>query len=263
MIRSRIAPTPSGYLHIGNIFNFLTTYIRTKKFGGHLHLRIDDIDAARVKDDYLEDIFDSLRWLGITCDSGPTSVLDFKKNYSQQNKVEYYRSFLDRFDVLSYPCSCSRKNINQCNCKEKDLQFTPDQTAIRITTESHRELNEAMPNFVIWRKDNLPAYQLTSLVDDIDEKINLIIRGDDLFDSTTAQVFLSEIAGFKDYSKITFLHHDLVSLDDGTKLSKSSGDTSLSQMRENGFTQKDIINLYCSFMDIEAVNTLEELLGAI
>ena len=79
-IVSRIAPTPSGLLHLGNSFNFLMTYLLTKNSNGLIHLRIDDYDQGRVRDEFIQDIFDSIAWLGIKIDQGPKNLIDFKKN---------------------------------------------------------------------------------------------------------------------------------------------------------------------------------------
>ena len=111
MIITRIAPTPSGYLHAGNIANFVLARNFANQHAGKLWLRIDDCDSSRVRDEYLEDIFTTLDWLGIKWDLGPQSVLDFKQNYSQLNKKKTYWEILQK--LPTFVCRCSRKDIRQ------------------------------------------------------------------------------------------------------------------------------------------------------
>jgi len=113
MLRSRIAPTPSGFLHLGNAVNFVLTWLMVRKAGGTLRLRIDDADCLRAKPEYLEDIFCQLDWLGITWDEGPMGVDDFRGRFSQQLRLERYREFLAGLARAGhlYPCGCSRREM--------------------------------------------------------------------------------------------------------------------------------------------------------
>ncbi|MGB1694341.1 MAG: glutamate--tRNA ligase family protein, partial [bacterium] len=89
-IVSRLAPTPSGYLHLGNAFSFILTWLLVRRLGGKLHLRIDDLDAPRLNQDCLEDIFIQLEWLGLDYDTGPQGPDDHLRRFSQSLKLEEY-----------------------------------------------------------------------------------------------------------------------------------------------------------------------------
>lgn len=252
MIRSRIAPTPSGLLHLGNAVNFILTWLTVRRAGGTLRLRIDDADCLRTRPEYLEDIFLELDWLKITWDEGPTGPDDFRRRFSQQLKLERYRAFLRELARLGhlYPCTCSRKQIRSLApdgvypglCRHRSVASgarqaqrvrVPEQEVIRV---EGREvpLFQVMGDFVLWRKEDLPAYQLVSLVDDIDDRINCIVRGEDLLSSTAAQLFLAGLHRDNLFAETVFLHHPLVRGEDGRKLSKSDGALSLSVLRERG-----------------------------
>jgi glutamyl-tRNA synthetase len=223
-IKSRIAPTPSGFLHIGNILNFILTDRYTRERNGSLLLRIDDIDSDRVKDEYLEDIFKTIEWLGIIIDIGPSGVEDFKKNWSQHNKINRYQEVFNQIKN-KYPCNCSRKEIitrtgtNKYDsfCKYQNIIPDPTKNNIRVVST-----NDQIEDFIIWKKNNTPSYQLSSLVDDIDYNINFIIRGNDLKESTNIQIYLSSLIEKNYFAKSKFIYHPLINDDTGEKLSKST-----------------------------------------
>jgi glutamyl-tRNA synthetase len=112
-LRTRIAPTPSGFLHAGNAVNFLITHELARAARGTLLLRIDDLDAERARPEYLDDIFRSLEWLGIDWDEGPTGPEDFLRNWSQRSRIERYSELLLglRKGGHLYACECSRKAV--------------------------------------------------------------------------------------------------------------------------------------------------------
>ncbi|MFA7382730.1 MAG: glutamate--tRNA ligase family protein [Desulfurivibrionaceae bacterium] len=252
MIRSRLAPTPSGFLHLGNAVNFVLTWLMVRKAGGILRLRIDDADCLRTRPEYLADIFRQLDWLGLTWDEGPTGVDDFRRRFSQELKRERYREFLGELERLGhlYPCGCSRSRIKKLApggvypgfCREGAAAPGPGQ-AQRVRVPEGRlfrvdgqevPLCKAMGDFVLWRKEDLPAYQLVSLVDDLDDRINLIVRGQDLVASTAAQLFLAGLLGANHFAETVFHHHPLLRGENGRKLSKSDGALSLAALRARG-----------------------------
>ena len=96
--RTRFAPTPSGYLHLGNAWSLALTWLLARSRGGSIHLRIDDLDAARLRPEYLEDIFASLEWLGLDWDGGPRDPADFLARHSQRLRLDRYRAALDVLD---------------------------------------------------------------------------------------------------------------------------------------------------------------------
>ena len=152
--KTRIAPTPSGLLHEGNGASFILTYALARAFEGQILLRIDDLDAERMRIEYLDDIFRTLDWLGIEWDEGPTSVSDFQQNWSQHHRLDLYQNAINTLkntvkqSVMAqnalkgmvYACHCSRKQINAASlnglypqtCRFKQLDFEAKETAWRI-----------------------------------------------------------------------------------------------------------------------------------
>jgi glutamyl-Q tRNA(Asp) synthetase len=118
--RTRFAPTPSGYLHAGNAWSFLLTWLLARSRGGSIHLRIDDMDTARFREEYIEDIFASLEWLGLDWDSGPRNLADIRSAHSQHLRMDRYRAALKVLvdavtpdGPLVYACSCSREKVRR------------------------------------------------------------------------------------------------------------------------------------------------------
>jgi glutamyl-tRNA synthetase len=276
-IRTRIAPTPSGYLHVGNLFSFVFTWLIAKREKGTVRLRIDDMDAARMRREYLEDIFETLDWIGLQPDEGPSGVEDFLKNFSQQTRLPVYQNLVDKLVNTGkvYACTCSRKQILAINpegiypgtCLKKNLPTGHENAALRIhineaetfidipgvenySTTEKVDLQKTMGDFVIRKKDGLPAYQVTSLADDVQDKMNLIVRGEDLLSSTAAQIFMANALGENPFSGIHFVHHLLIRNENGEKLSKSAGNTSLQYMRNQGFTKEKTLSLVANYLKL-------------
>ena len=111
--KTRLAPTPSGYLHLGNIISFLITVSLAKKHGAKILLRIDDLDQKRVKQEYIEDIFDTIDFLEIPYDEGPRNLKDFNQNYSQVHRQALYHAVIEELkdNNFVFPCDCSRKTL--------------------------------------------------------------------------------------------------------------------------------------------------------
>ncbi|MGN6181355.1 MAG: glutamate--tRNA ligase family protein [Mucilaginibacter sp.] len=258
---TRIAPTPSGFLHLGNVLSFALTAELAQRSNARILLRIDDLDRDRVNREYLQDIFDTLSFLGFEWDEGPHDVDDFEQHYSQLKRLDLYNTFLDKLcqAKLVYACTCSRKQLNEgiaCNCFDKNWQLSTPNAAWRLVTihapvcirnyngevaEAH--LPDDMQNFIVRKKDGFPGYQLTSVADDLFYGTDLIVRGNDLWPSTIAQHVLAKALGLDDFAKITFYHHPLLTGEAGEKLSKSAGSTSVKYLREHGKSPADIFNL--------------------
>jgi len=249
---SRIAPTPSGFLHLGNAVNFIVTWALVREAAGRLHLRIDDMDGIRFRRDVMEDIFTSLDWLGLDWDEGPEGPDDFYRHFSLQDRKQMYRSHLDRLngsEGVIFNCVCSRRDIQQVSadgrypktCRDAGHKSLEGKSAVRLKVEGEVRFNgitidlaRTMGDFVVWRKDDQPSYHLASLIEDERSGINLIVRGEDLLDSTAAQIYLARCLGFPNFPKTRFIHHRLVMGADGQKLSKSRGAHGLKDMRESG-----------------------------
>lgn len=287
-LHSRIAPTPSGYLHIGNAFSFLYTFLMVAKsahLSSTLRLRIDDADTTRSRKEYLEDIFYSLDWLGIQFSDGPSSVEDFHRHYSQQLRFGLYHEAIDKLRQvpnLIYACECSRSQIKKhssnglypMTCRSKSLNFHQDNVAWRIHVPNKEvefydiqagtisiPLAQQMGDFVIRRKDGLPAYQIASLVDDLTDGINFIVRGQDLLDSTAAQVFLANQLAASKFSNIRFCHHPLILEKEHQKLSKSHQSLSLKDLRKQWPNALRIHQLFAKLIGIpNKITHLNELI---
>lgn len=265
-LRTRIAPTPSGYLHMGNLYSFVLTWLIARAEGGTVRLRIDDLDAARTRPVYLEDIFRTLDFIGLIPDEGPSGVDDFLRQHSQKFREGNYRLVLNGLKESGhlYGCSCPRSRIladNPAgiypgNCRNRPVDFTAKEIAWRValppacpvqfkdalTGQSHEvALNDEMGDFVVMRKDGLPAYQVASLADDLYYGINMVVRGNDLLTSTAAQLHLSAILGLTTFKATEWHHHPLIKNEQQQKLSKSAGDLSVRKMIENGMKKEDFL----------------------
>lgn len=325
-ITSRIAPTPSGFLHVGNVYNFLLTYLFTRAFDGILYLRIDDYDLPRYRRQYVENIFRVLDMLGIDFDGGPGGVGEFETKFSSKFRLGAYENALKKLEQkgVCYACECSHSMKNSFKngiyarvCAEKKLKLKKYETAMRLRTidgaqilvgqnlinfdalrgdadglanqtsgfcgnkqttqngvangltksenlgnsdsekpggekfsfNATENLNSAnlgalnltdetafetekfsqtqsinlaqiLGDFVVWKKDDTPAYNLASLVDDEILGVNLLMRGEDLLACSAAQKYMAQMLGY-DFENANFIHHGLLA-HGGKKLSKSS-----------------------------------------
>lgn len=192
----------------------------------------------------MENIFRTLEWLGLDWDLGPFSVEQFEKEYSQLRRMEVYEAALQKLEEAGavFGCDCSRKLVKKLIeehnyegiCQHKDLDLHAHDISWRLKTDGMTEVKmklyktglsvEALPysqsHFVVRRRDGIPAYHMASVVDDVHFGVNTIVRGEDLFESSVAQLYLAEKLGLSAFSQAEFFHHPLI-LDRGVKLSKS------------------------------------------
>lgn len=265
--RTRIAPTPSGFLHLGNVFSFILTADLARKKGASILLRIDDMDQARAQEQYLQDIFDTLHFLDIEWHEGPRSVQEFKDSFSQVHRLPIYNELLTQLKNRNkvFACNCSRSLLQQTTpngiypgtCLHKGIPLdTPDVNWRLITNTKETfqitsletniftySLDEQMTNFVVRKKDGMPSYQLASLADDIHFKIDLIVRGADLRPSTIAQRYLANQLNPNSFQQAIFMHHNLLTDEHGNKLSKTAGSISIQYLRKEGKKKEDIFKL--------------------
>ncbi len=261
--KTRIAPTPSGFLHIGNARSFAVTAALAAQTGAAVLLRIDDMDRNRIDEQFVQDIFDTLHFLNIPWQEGPVNSADFEKNWSQRHRLHLYGRLLQQLvekDVV-YACTCSRSDILKAHpdgiytgtCRHRNIPLDTPDACWRLKTDSRdivintlhsgpqtALLHVAMTDFVVRKKDGLPAYQLTSLADDVHFGVDLVVRGEDLYHSTLAQLWLADLLGMQQFGDTVFNHHSLVKEPDGKKLSKSAGATSIQFLRKQGSTAEDI-----------------------
>lgn len=254
-LTTRLAPTPSGYLHLGNAWCFTLAWLLARSRGGAVHLRIDDLDAARLRREYLEDIFASLAWLGLDWDSGPRSPEDFLARHSQRLRFDRYREALERLAGLReegrpllYACDCSRERIRRDaeasgrpglypgTCRDRGLPLDAPGTALRmrlpegetvaaddlVAGRLRLEPGRESGDVVLRQRNGDPAYQLASVVDDEDLGIRAVVRGMDLLPSTGIQLALAGRLGAGGFLSAAFLHHGLIVDAAGGKLSKST-----------------------------------------
>ncbi len=272
--RTRFAPTPSGYLHLGNILSFAITAAIARYYGAKILLRIDDMDQQRASPLYVEDIFTTLDYLGIKWDEGPGNPSDFEQNWSQRHRLPLYNALLDklRHTGRAFACRCSRAEILKIAadghypgiCKSLGLPFDAPDAAWRVDTSNSgtigfrnlyfgedRHLHENVHSsilppeldyFVVRKKDAFPAYQLASIADDVHFGINLIVRGADLLPSTIAQCFLARSLEIESFTQSVFYHHTLVADINGLKLSKSAGAMSVQYLRSHGLSASEILS---------------------
>lgn len=257
--RTRIAPTPSGYLHLGNAYAFAMTAAIAQRVGAKLLLRIDDMDRDRVRPEFIADIFDSLAFLGIHIDEGPKGAAELEHLYSQRLRLPLYEAALAELAARGnvYACRCSRSEaVNGCarNCRHDSIALDEPGCSWRLNTANTLALNmkslgqpdqavflpDDMRDFVVRRKDGYPAYQICSLIDDLHFGVDLVVRGNDLLASTAAQLYLAACLQRPAFSEITFFHHRLLLSPEGAKLSKSAGDTSLHFLRTQGKTPAEV-----------------------
>ncbi len=255
----RLAPSPTGVLHLGNARSFLLAWLDARSRGGRVVLRIEDLDGPRVRSGADQMAIEDLQWLGLDWDEGP---------YHQLTRIDVYRQALRRLSELglAYPCVCTRKDVEEAasaphpgeegrvypgTCKGKwdsaeqaELETgrsacwrfaIPAGTEVAFTDRFHGEVCYAMDrqfgDFVIWKKDDEPAYQLAVVVDDAEQKVSTVLRGNDLLSSAGRQILI-----YRALSLATpeFVHVPLVIGEDGRRLAKRHGDTTLRSFRENG-----------------------------
>ena len=264
---TRTAPTPSGLLHLGNLYSFLITKALAEKHGAKILLRIDDLDRERFKTEYVQDIFDTLDFMEIGYDLGPKNIQEFESEWSQNHRLSLYEAGLEKLRTqnLLFACDCSRKKIQQMDssgyylghCQDRRIPldrqdvawrfntFTSDFIKIKENPDTWKSytLPEDTAFFIVRKKDRLPAYQLTSVIDDLHFGVDLIIRGTDLFGSTLAQQLVAESLDDQTFKEVTFLHHKLLKGPNKEKLSKSEGSTSVQSLRISGKKPEDVYRI--------------------
>lgn len=268
--KTRLAPTPSGYLHLGNVLSFSITAALAQQAGAKVLLRIDDLDRDRVNKAYVQDIFDTLNFLQIPWHEGPLNYDDYAQNWSQLHRMDSYQAGLqllkDRDAVFA--CTCSRAQIQAAGtgggypgtCLHQQMPLNQDNASWRLKTDDTKltaktpdgDINTALSpdiqHFVVRKKDGYPAYQLTSVLDDLYFGVDFIVRGADLWASTLAQLYLAPFIDAADFRKITFYHHPLLMADGDEKLSKSAGATSVHYLRSQGKSPADIFSAIAAML---------------
>jgi len=265
--RTRFAPAPTGYLHLGHVVNALFVWGLARAFGGRVLLRVEDHDRIRSRPAYEAALLDDLDWLGLAPDEGAT--VEYRAGthpLRQSDRRCRYAEILAELDRrrLAYPCTCSRKEIQArtdgrrrdelwypgtCRDRNVDPLATPirrlrlDPEAIRfddLRLGPQRQVPaEQCGDLLLRDRDGHWSYQLAVVVDDWDQGIDVVIRGEDLLASTGRQIQLARLLGRPEPPR--FLHHALVRDADGRKLSKSDGDTGIRELRAAGWSAEAVL----------------------
>jgi glutamyl-tRNA synthetase len=258
-IRTRFAPSPTGYLHVGGARTALFNWLFARHTQGQFILRIEDTDKARSKEQSVQAIFDALKWLEIDWDEGP---------YYQSERTDIYTQHIQKLidEGSAYYCTCSPEKIEKMRtkakaegnkprydgtCREKNLEPRPD-AVIRFKTNYAGTTtiddavkgpivfqNSELDDFVLLRSDGTPTYNFAVVVDDITMDINTIIRGDDHVMNTPKQILIYKALGAE---LPLFAHVPMVLGDDRTRMSKRHGATSVTAYRDMGLLPDAFIN---------------------
>jgi glutamyl/glutaminyl-tRNA synthetase len=268
--RGRLAPSPTGYLHLGHARTFWIAAQRARAARGTLLLRNDDLDRARCRPEFVIAMQEDLRWLGLTWD-GPM--------ISQSERLPRYRRALELLHArrLIFPCERSRRDVLEAagaphEGGEDDEPVYPQEFRPRddaplpqleeiVTTnwrfrvpderevqfcDGHAGAQRAVAgrdfgDFLVWRKDNTPSYQLATVVDDIDLGITEVVRGADLIKSTFRQLLIFQALGAKSPD---FYHATLVRDDAGQRLAKRHDALALRTLRSQGVSPETIVKRF-------------------
>lgn len=267
----RFAPTPSGYLHLGNLFCSLIAWLAAKSRGGEIILRNEDLDVERSRPEYALQAQRDLDALGLFWDQGGDKGGPHSP-YGQSQRFDFYRVQLEKLEAQGrvYPCFCSRAQLHAASAphaSDGELLYngacrdlTPEQVAekrrarspaLRLWvpeetiafTDLHygpqaQHLPSGCGDFILRRSDGVYAYQLAVVADDGAMGVTQVVRGRDLLSSTPRQILLYRLLG---YPVPEFGHTPLLLAGDGRRLSKRDGDQSLSGILSRGYSPRDVV----------------------
>ena len=249
MLVTRFAPAPTGYLHLGHVLNAIYVWETARASGpdARVLLRIEDHDRARSRTTFEAALLEDLAWLGFQADAGVTR---------QSERSALYERALEglRARGLTYACECSRADIGAgpypATCRDKKLPEAAG-FGIRVRLDStierfedrrlgHQEQRpwEQCGDLLVRDRDGNWTYQFAVVVDDWLQGVSLVIRGEDLLDSTGRQIQLARLLGRA--QPPAFFHHELLMKSATQKLSKSDGDTGVRELRARGWTVADV-----------------------
>jgi glutamyl-tRNA synthetase len=265
--RGRLAPSPTGYLHLGHARTFWIAQQRAVAAGGALLLRNDDLDRERCRPEFVAAMYEDLRWFGLCWSEGP-DIGGACGPYNQSERMSHYIAAFEylRTAGFLYPCTCSRQDVLRAltaphQGEEEPLypgtcrDLSPDRpragvnwrfrvpegetlSFIDSATGLHSEAaGRDFGDFLVWRKDNLPSYQLACTVDDAAMRISEVVRGADLLTSTCRQLLLYRALGGP---APAFHHCALLNDEHGQRLAKRHDALSLRTLRERGATPEEL-----------------------
>ncbi len=258
-VRTRFAPSPTGYLHVGGARTALFSWLHARKHGGKFILRIEDTDLERSTAESINAILEGMTWLGLEYDEGP-----FYQTHRFDRYNEVIQELLDK--NLAYRCNCSKERLDslreaQMQHKEKprydghcrDKNVSPDrQHVVRFRNPLHGAVvvddmirgkvlfqNEELDDLVLRRTDGTPTYNLSVVVDDSDMGITDVIRGDDHLNNTPRQMNILRALGKEPPQ---YAHVPMILGDDGSRLSKRHGAVSVMEYRKQGVLPEALLN---------------------
>ena len=269
---TRFAPSPTGYLHLGHVANAVWTWGVAGAVGARVILRIEDHDRGRCRPEYETAILEDLAWLGLVPDEvSAGSLSGHPSAYRQSDNSDRYRAAVTRLSQLTpvYACECSRQAIVSTLGEDapgggEEARYPGTCRETNLAFESRRGIRAILPEEPISFADlrlgtisQTPArqcgdlllndstgnwtYQLSVVVDDLAQGVDLVVRGEDLLDSTGRQILLGRLLGRS--TQPLFLHHPLIRDDRGEKLSKRAGAKSLRALRDEGLTSEGALGL--------------------
>ena len=264
---TRFAPSPTGFLHLGHVANAVCVWGVARALGGRILLRVEDHDRGRSRPEYEAAALEDLEWLGLAPDLGPAAELRHGASPHRQSDCDQvYREALEELARAArvYACDCTRKEIaaeagdlpNEetrypGRCRDRQLPLT-ERAGIRALMEPGAETftdarlgvltqtpSEQCGDLLLRDRTGNWTYQFAVVVDDARQDVDLVIRGEDLLASTGRQIRLSRMLGRE--RPPVFLHHPLIRREDGAKLSKSSGDTGIGELRRAGASPERVL----------------------
>ena len=291
MTVGRFAPSPSGRIHLGNLLCCLLAWLSARQKGGKVVLRIEDLDTARCKRPYAQQMIDDLQWLGLTWDEGP-GVGGPDGPYYQSERTALYEQALEKLERMGlvYPCYCTRAELHAASAPHRSDGQAIYPGTCRHLTAAEREAKTRAPatrlmvpdekwsftdghmgyyeenllhecgDFLLRRSDGMFAYQLAVVVDDAAMGVTEVVRGSDLLSSTPRQLYLYDLLGLK---APEFIHFPLLLAPDGRRLSKRDADAGLDDLRFKLTAEEILGRLAClgGFNPTAAPKTAEELLA--
>jgi len=267
--RGRLAPSPTGYLHLGHARTFWIAQQRALDAAGTLILRNEDLDPERSRPQFVEAMIEDLHWLGLEWQEGPDVGGPFDP-YTQSQRVELYRNAWRRLLAQGwlYPCHCSRKDLALAmqaphddegiypgTCRPASGRRAVADTSsaanwrFRVPEQEVVEFEDGrfgrqrfvaqkdFGDFLVWRRDDLPSYQLAVVADDAAMGITEVVRGADLLKSTARQILLARALGVPSPA---WYHCDLLRDEKGERLAKRHDALSLRRLREQGKQPQDL-----------------------
>ena len=260
-IRTRFAPSPTGYLHIGGARTALFSWLLARKYGGQFILRIEDTDRKRSTQDAVDAILESMSWLGLDYDEGPFYQTDQFDRYSEviqkllndghayhcfcskQTLVEMREEQVEKGENPGYDRRCRALNKKPAKDEESVVRFKMPTGGVVIFNDLVRgeiKINNAeLDDLIIARSDGTPTYNLTVAVDDHDMKITHVVRGEDHISNTPKQINILKAMGV---TIPEYAHVPMILGEDGKRLSKRHGAVSVMQYHEEGCLSQALIN---------------------